>query len=41
MGNIPADMALLLLIEKSAADDDELSKHIDIYDICILQQENR
>jgi hypothetical protein len=27
-------MALLLLIEKSAANDDELSSHFDIYDIC-------
>jgi hypothetical protein len=34
MGNIPADMALLLLMEKSAANDDELSKQFDIYDIC-------
>jgi hypothetical protein len=34
MGNIPVDMALLLLIEKSAANDDELSSHFDIYDIC-------
>lgn len=34
MGNIPADMALLLLIEKSASNDDELSNHFDIYDIC-------
>jgi hypothetical protein len=34
MGNIPVDMALLLLIEKSAANDDELSSQFDIYDIC-------
>jgi hypothetical protein len=34
MGNIPVDMALLLLIEKSASNDDELSNHFDIYDIC-------
>jgi hypothetical protein len=34
MGNIPVDMALLLLIEKSAANDNELSNNFDIYDIC-------
>jgi hypothetical protein len=34
MGNIPVDMALLLLIEKSASSDDELSNHFDIYDMC-------
>lgn len=34
MGNIPNDVALLLLIEKSASNDDELSNHFDIYDIC-------
>jgi hypothetical protein len=34
MGNIPVDMALLLLIEKSAPNDDELSNNFDIYDIC-------
>jgi hypothetical protein len=34
MGNIPVDMALLLLIEKSASNDDELSNHFDIYEIC-------
>jgi hypothetical protein len=34
MGNIPVDMALLLLIEKAASDDAELSNHFDIYDMC-------
>jgi hypothetical protein len=34
MGNIPADMALLLMIEKAATNDDELSNHFDIYDMC-------
>jgi hypothetical protein len=34
MGNIPVDMALLLLIEKAAQSDEELSNHFDIYDIC-------
>jgi hypothetical protein len=34
MGNIPVDMALLLLIEKAVSGDDELSNHFDIYDMC-------
>jgi hypothetical protein len=34
MGSIPVDMALLLLIEKAAADDAELTNQFDIYNMC-------
>jgi len=33
-GNIPADLAMLLLIEKAAADESELDQNFNIYDIC-------
>lgn len=34
MGNIPADIALMILVEKSASSNEELEQNLDIYDIC-------
>jgi hypothetical protein len=34
INNVPADGALMQLIEKSSASDDELEKNFDIFSIC-------
>jgi hypothetical protein len=34
LNNIPADIALMLLIEKSSASEDELQNNFNIYDTC-------
>jgi len=34
MGNVPADIALMLLVEKSATSEAELEQNLDIYDTC-------
>lgn len=34
MNNVPAEIALTILLEKSASSDEELEQHLDIYDIC-------
>jgi hypothetical protein len=34
MGNIPADIALMVLVEKSATSEAELEQNLNIYDIC-------
>jgi hypothetical protein len=34
VGNVPADIALMLLVEKSATSEAELEQNLDIYDIC-------
>jgi hypothetical protein len=34
MGSVPADIALMLLVEQSASGEDELEQNLNIYDIC-------
>jgi hypothetical protein len=34
MGNVLADVALMLLVEKSASSEAELEQNLDIYDSC-------
>jgi hypothetical protein len=34
MGSVPADIAIMLLVEQSASGEDELEQNLNIYDLC-------